>query len=178
MAEDREELWGELEPVARPRRDWLDRAFADIVAEWIPVGPTWAGDHVREMTRLLERESFTDGDLLAIAVLSQWIPGRDAAWSLIRAHNARRMYDIWAASARLAGGVEATPMLCLAGYAAWQANDGARAINALDRARPLNPEYTLAGLLGRMVECGVDPRIVDSMNTDRWARGFVDRHSA
>ncbi|MBM9462673.1 DUF4192 domain-containing protein [Aeromicrobium sp. YIM 150415] len=178
VAEDREELWHELEPVGRPRRDWLDRAFADIVAEWIPVGPSWRRDHARQMARLLDRESFADGELLAMSVLSQWIPGRDTAWARIGAHNARRMYDIWAAAARLVGGVEATPMLCLAGFAAWQAGDGARAINALDRARALNPEYTLAGLLGRMVECGMDPRVMDSMDTESWERRFADRRSA
>ncbi|OUZ08372.1 hypothetical protein BHE97_14275 [Aeromicrobium sp. PE09-221] len=178
VADDREDLWRELEPVPRPRRDWLDRAFADIVAEWIPVGPSWEHDHAQEMARLLDRGSFEDGDLLVMSVLCQWIPGRDTAWARIDASNARRMYDIWAAAARLVGGVEATPMLCLAGFAGWQASDGARAINALDRARMLNPEYTLAGLLGRMVECGVDPRVVDTLDSERWVRRFFDRRSA
>ncbi len=178
VLDDREDLWREIEPIARPRRDWVDRSFADIVAERLPVGPHWAREHAQEMTRLLDGEAFDDGTLVLMSVLCQWLPGRDAAWARITAGDARRMYDIWVAAARLVGGVEAVPMLCLAGFAAWQASDGARAINALDRARSLDPEYTLAGLLGRMVECGLDPRVYEAPETGASTERSFDRHPA
>ncbi|WP_377641895.1 DUF4192 domain-containing protein [Oryzobacter terrae] len=50
---------------------------------------------------------------------------------------------------------EAVAICTVAAHVAWAEGDGAIARAALDRARRIDPEYRLAGLLGRLVDAGV-----------------------
>jgi hypothetical protein len=49
------------------------------------------------------------------------------------------------------------PSLSLAGFAAWLSGDGTFALIAAERALAIDPHYTLAGLLLKLLEGGVPP---------------------
>src|SRR5690606_10178891 len=48
---------------------------------------------------------------------------------------------------------------CLAGFAAWQWGDGARAVTALDRALQIEPDYRMGQLLFQAVQAGLHPDV-------------------
>ncbi len=107
--------------------------------------------------RVESNESLTDGELIELAILVTDIPVRDELWIHIDAANARRSHQVWAAASRLVRPDLSLAALCLAGFAAWQAGDGARALVAVDRARELDPNYSMAKVLLEVLLLGIHP---------------------
>ena len=94
---------------------------------------------------------------------------RDALWALITPDNARDMVGLWSHVVRCAPPSMSPPSLSLAGFASWLSGDGALALIAAERALAIDPHYTLAGLLLKMLEGGVPPSSWRPLDVDEQA---------
>ena len=163
---NRAALAAKLEPDGGPRRIWLNRA-ADTVSGQIvaalntqpdrPVADIGLDDLRPALDTALARRSVTDDVALRFAMWATILPVRDALWALITPDNAREMVGLWSHVVRCAPPSMSPPSLSLAGFAAWLCGDGALALIAAERALTIDPHYTLAGLLLKLLEGGVSP---------------------
>jgi hypothetical protein len=163
---NRAALAAKLEPDGGERRAWLNHA-SDIVAAQVVASINTRGDETVAETALSDLapalaaahagRTLTDEQSLLLAHWAAVLPARDALGSLITPASARTMVGLWSHVARTAPACVCPPALSLAGFASWLTGDGAFALIASERALDLDPEYTLAGLLLRMLECGVPP---------------------
>ncbi len=159
-------LAAKLDPVAGPRRRWLNRG-AEIVAEHVVAAINTQPDIALEevaMTDLasaleaaLVRRRLTDDQALRLAVWASRVPVRDVLWALITPANARDMVGLWSHVARCVPLPVVPPSLTLAGFASWLSGDGAFALIATERALAIDPCYPMSGLLLQMLEQGVPP---------------------
>jgi len=157
------------EEVAGPRGErlrWLDAAHDEAVDAFVArtlrpdAGDVLAVERARVaalVDRGLAGESLTDGELVEVAVLVASVSVRDAEWVRIDRANALAMHGVWASVCRAAIPDFAPAPLALAGFAAWQAGDGARALVALEEALRLDPDYTMAQLLMQLLQAGLHP---------------------
>jgi hypothetical protein len=159
-------LAAKLDPVSGPRRIWLNHG-AETVATQIAAAlnarqgrsivEVGMNDLAPALKAAIAPRGFTDDLALRFAVWATILPVRDALWALITPDNARDMVGIWSHVARCAPPQIAPASLSLAGFASWLAGDGALALIAAERALAIHPDYTLAGLLLRLLESGVPP---------------------
>jgi hypothetical protein len=153
-----------LEPEGGPRRVWLNHG-AETVA-----GQIAAALHTRQERSVVDiglhdlaldeafvRRGCTDDVALRFAMWATILPVRDALWALITPANARDMVGHWSHVVRCAPPPVSPPSLSLAGFAAWLSGDGTLALIAAERALAIDPHYTLAGLLLKLLEGGVPP---------------------
>ncbi|WP_313404604.1 DUF4192 domain-containing protein [Aeromicrobium sp.] len=168
---DRAELYAEVAGPTGERLRWLDAAHDHVVEAFVARALRPDVDDLVEQERtrvasLVDRalagERLTDGDLVEVAVLVASISVRDAAWVRIDGENALAMHAVWAAACRVAVPDFAPAVLSLAGFAAWQAGDGARAVVAFEEALRIDPEYSMARLLAEVVQAGVHPGLWDA----------------
>jgi hypothetical protein len=82
---------------------------------------------------------------------------RDLAWSRIDRAQSGRQLALWAAVARRVVSPYEPAVLSLAGFAAWVSGDGASAWCAIDRAQTVDPDYSMARLLGDALARCVPP---------------------
>lgn len=166
VLDDRAELYAEVAGPTGERRRWLDVAHDHVVEAFVAralraedddLAGTEQGRVAARIDRALGGETLTDGDLVEMAVLVASITVRDAEWVRIDRANASAMHAVWASVCRVAVPDFAPAVLSLAGFAAWQAGDGARAIVALEEALRHDPEYSMARLLTEVVQAGVHP---------------------
>ncbi|MCL3837340.1 DUF4192 domain-containing protein [Aeromicrobium duanguangcaii] len=171
---DRSALADEVAPPAEQDEERLDRAHDAALERFLERATTTApasflASERERVARLVERgldgADLGEADLVELAVLTSSMNVRDAVWVGIGRANARGMHRLWAAVSRVASPDFAPAPLCLAGFAAWQMGDGARALVALDRALRLEPRYRMGLLLQDVLEAGVHP--------DRWAQADV-----
>lgn len=88
---------------------------------------------------------------------------RDAAWSPLRRPVAREHVTFWTdVVRRTPDPLVPTPAALLA-FAAWQAGHGALAWCAVDRCVDASPDYSLAGLVTRILEEAVPPHVWDEV---------------
>lgn len=92
---------------------------------------------------------------------------RDAAWAGINRATARRHVELWSALVRCCPHDLLPHAAGVLGFAAWLAGDGALAWCAVDRARAVDPDHSLARLVADLLEAAVPP---DSWEcrTSRW----------
>ena len=164
---NRAALAAKLEPEGGPRRVWLNHG-AETVASQIAAALNTRQDrsveHVgmarpRASARSSARAACgcTDDVALRFAMWATILPVRDALWALITPDNARDMVGLWSHVVRCAPPPVSPPSLSLAGFAAWLSGDGTLALIAAERALAIDPHYTLAGLLLKLLEGGVPP---------------------
>lgn len=103
-------------------------------------------------------QALDDETAARLMVWTRLLPVRDLAWSFITDANAPEHLALWTAVAgRAIRPFEPAP-LCLAGFSAWLAGDGAQALCALRRASEVAPRsYSLVGLLMNLLERAVPP---------------------
>ncbi|MGH3509972.1 MAG: DUF4192 domain-containing protein, partial [Nocardioidaceae bacterium] len=82
---------------------------------------------------------------------------RDAAWCGMSRADARRLVDLWRDLLRRAPDAYAAPAAGVLAFAAWLAGDGALAWCAVDRCHEIEPENTLAALVGATLTGAVPP---------------------
>ena len=80
-----------------------------------------------------------------------------ATWALERSDS---LLSLAEQVARLTAPPADAPVCTLLAWVAYERGDGARANVALDRALASDPDYSLAVLLRRALDCGVTPREV------------------
>lgn len=163
---NRAALAAKLEPDGGPRRIWLNRAADSVGGQIVaalntqpdrPVAAIGLGDLRPALDTALARRSVTDDVALRFAMWATILPVRDALWALITPDNARNMVELWSHVVRCAPPPVSAPSLSLAGFASWLSGDGAYALIAAERALDIDPDYTLAGLLLKLLEGGVPP---------------------
>jgi hypothetical protein len=155
-----------LEPDGGPRRVWLNHG-AETVAGQIAAALNTRQDRSvvdiglcdvkGALAATLARRGCTDDVALRFAIWATILPVRDALWALITPDNARDMVGLWSHVVRCAPPPVSPPSLSLAGFAAWLSGDGTLALIAAERALAIDPHYTLAGLLLKLLEGGVPP---------------------
>jgi hypothetical protein len=163
---NRAALAAKLEPDGGPRRVWLNQAAATVANQIAAALTTRRDSSVVDiglhdlrpaLDKALARSGLTDDLALRFAMWATVLPVRDALWALITPENARDMVGLWSQVARCAPPPMSPPSLSLAGFAAWLSGDGALALIAAERALAIDPHYTLAGLLLKLLEGGVPP---------------------
>lgn len=96
-----------------------------------------------------------------LAALLTHLRVRDEAWVLIDARDdhayRRALLALWTHTLRRAEPGYVAGPACLLAYAAWRDGDGGLANVALDRARAADPEYSMAGLLEKLLGTGTPP---------------------
>lgn len=169
ILDDRAALYAEVAGPRGERLRWLDAAHDEAIDAFVAralrpdAGDVPAVERARVASlvdRALAGERLTDGDRVEMAVLVAAVSVRDAEWVRIDRDNALGMHAVWASVSRTAVPDFASAPLSLAGFAAWQAGDGARAAVALEEALRLDPDYTMARLLMELLQSGLHP--------DRW----------
>lgn len=118
-----------------------------------------SGGGTSGLPRGLGMDEVVDDDMAArLMVWTRLIPVRDLAWSFITDANAADHLALWTTVARRAVPPFEPAPLCLAGFSAWLAGEGAQAGCALERASAVAPSsYTLVGLLSGLLERCVPP---------------------
>jgi hypothetical protein len=163
---NRAALAAKLDPVSGPHRVWLNHGaetVAEQVAAMLSNSPNVGMDEIAmadlapALEAALARRRLTDDQALRLAVWATTIPVRDALWALITPDNARDMFAVWSHVVRCAPPWMSPASLSLTGFASWLSGDGALALIAAERALAIDPDYTLAGLLLRLLEAGVPP---------------------
>lgn len=112
----------------------------------------------------------TDEELARVGWVMQDVRVRDAAWALIRRHDADRHQAFWSDAVRRVPERLVPAPAALLGWAAWQAGHGALAWIAIDRCREVDPDYGMAGILAGCLEQAVPP---DTLECDfAWDEGL------
>jgi len=146
-------------------------ALADDVAEIrrgspeFPAEAQWVHDLVAR--HAASHEPFADVDLARLAVGIGSVHLRDAAWAALPHETARLAVEIWRDAVRRTPEHLRPPVACLLAWTAWHSGDGALAWCALEECTDLDPEYSLAELIGGLLLNAVPP----SSALD-WAEGF------
>lgn len=166
VLDDRAALHDEVAGPRGERLRWLDAAHDEVVEAFVARALRPGVEHLvaeerARVAALIDRalagESLTDGERVEIAVLVASVSVRDAEWVRIDRDNALALHAVWASVCRTAITDFAPAPLALAGFAAWQAGDGARAVVALDEALRIDPDYSMAQLLMQLLQAGLHP---------------------
>jgi hypothetical protein len=104
---------------------------------------------------------------------------RDDAWTRMEADHRQAHLRLWLDLTRLARpGSVAAPASLLA-FVAWQSSNGALANVALDRALADDPDYEMAHILRRILDCGMDPsKAKPPMTPEQVAESYSNSGSA
>lgn len=106
-----------------------------------------------------------DADLATLAVWVSSRSVRDEVWFRMDRTNAESSFALWTAVARSVVEPFEPPVLCLAAYSAWLCGDGAQALIAVERALEIQPDYTLAHLILRLIMSAISPAKWEGMDT-------------
>lgn len=166
---DRADLETEVSPPVGERDPQHERTHDECVEQFVlralnsPDSHDFVEAEQRAVTRLVERamagEALSDLERIELSVRVSPTQVRDREWNRIDRQNAAELYAVWSSVARLAEDEVAPAALCLAGFAAWQWGDGARAVTALDRALQIEPDYRMGQLLFQAVQAGLHPDV-------------------
>jgi hypothetical protein len=134
------------------------RASADHSTSHYPIAPTGIMAIQQAITRYRNEEnpvSHDEAAWLLVSLRDMWV--RDDAWSRMEGDHRQAHLRLWLDLTRLARpGYVAAPASLLA-FVAWQSGNGALANVALDRALTDDPDYKMARIMRRTIDCGLDP---------------------
>ncbi|MDS1271082.1 DUF4192 domain-containing protein [Lipingzhangella sp. LS1_29] len=162
---DRSQLDSVLDPVTGPRRAAMSEATHRLEGE--PPEEehlrTAGTESVRAAAAAADHGALPQDPAelawLCLAVRDTRV--RDEAWLRIRPENAEAQLHLWQWILRNAEPRYRVAPGALAAFAAWQSGRGALANLALDRVLGADPNYPMALLLRRALQCGLPPQ--------RWA---------
>lgn len=159
--------------VSRSRAELAARLLATpgvaaVAAELDSVPPYDATEVAATVWRALETGRFGDVDLAGVLLGIRDLAVRDAAWGSMTRDDATAHVTLWTdavqrAPAHLVGGAAAVLAL-----AAWLAGHGALAWCAVDRCTEVDPDNTLARLVGDLLARAVPP--------STWSRCWSAQH--
>jgi uncharacterized protein DUF4192 len=115
----------------------------------------WVRRRVRR--RLADHQPVDVADAARLLVLVSLVPTRDVAWAQITRRDAAAHVELWRELVRRAPRDLVPGAASLLAFAAWQAGDGALAWCGLDRALEVDPDYSMAHLLGEFLVRAVPP---------------------
>jgi hypothetical protein len=124
--------------------------------------PDLLGDEARWLQRRVRRrvedlQPIDVADAGRMLVLASLVPTRDVAWAQITRPDADAHVELWRELVRRAPRDLVPGAASLLAFAAWQAGDGALAWCGLDRALDVDPDYSMAHLLGEFLVRAVPP---------------------
>ena len=127
------------------------------------VAPTEA-----ELIRLLDQGvgdagTLSDVDLVRVATGVQHLALRDLAWMQMSRANADSHFALWSHVMRCVPDDLLAPVGSLTAFAAWLQGTGVLASHALDRVLAVYPRYSMALLIGRILQSGINPSRWDEM---------------
>lgn len=103
--------------------------------------------------------SFTPNTAGVLAFAAAINPVRDALMGRIDRAHAHEHVEVWRLTATHSTGRWSVAPYTLAAFASWLSGDGGKALVALEHARDIDPEYSLARLTGTAVVNGVHPAV-------------------
>lgn len=89
---------------------------------------------------------------------------RDEMWALMTRTNAETHAEIWRLVANSVVDEASVAPYTLCAFAQWLHGDGAQALIACERAQAIAPNYSMASLIGTMLENGVSPDTWDGFD--------------
>jgi hypothetical protein len=99
----------------------------------------------------------SDVDAARLAVWCRCRTVRDVAWGLMDLGRPVDHFGLWTQVARRTVAPYRPAVLSLAGFSAWRTGDGARARCAQEEALAADPGYSMADLLGQLLDDAVPP---------------------
>jgi hypothetical protein len=159
----------QIEDLVRGPTDQQRTALEPVVAaeleRLVPVGDS--GRRLRMaglVAAFLERpRRLSDRECVELALLAGGLGARDVAWSRMTRDDADLHVDLWTqVVSRTLSPWEPAP-LCLLGMAAWITGNGALQNCCADRARRLDPSYSMAGLLDEINQRALPPSCWDEL---------------
>lgn len=161
-AEDRVETWAtESSDPAALRRRLLDEGSTRVRAAL-----ECFGSGSRDLS---------DDDTAFLGVVLKLLQVRDEAWLLIDEDSARAHVDLWTHLTRRAEEYYVPAAASLLAFAAWQSGNGALASIAVDRALEADPDYSMAHLIGDVLDRGLLPNSWQPPVTQTELAGLYDR---
>jgi hypothetical protein len=134
-----------------------DELMAVSDSGWLDLMETTVRDFVDQPHPL------TDTECVRLAALAMNIAARDVAWSMISRKEVSAHLQLWhQVVARTVAPFELAP-LCMLGFSAWIAGDGALQNCCVERAVRLDPSYSLAELLDEINLRALPPSFWDQM---------------
>jgi hypothetical protein len=151
-----ESLVGDRAPRPRVRTEAAPPpAPSDTLAE-----RTWAVGRLERFHTDGNRLNDHDAARMLVALTSTKV--RDALWEDVNRDNATEHTALWADLTRRAPDEVRTPAATLLAFSSWLGGDGAKAWCALDQI-PDGPPYSMAALVGTVLQEGVNPAVWEQM---------------
>jgi hypothetical protein len=130
---------------------------ADLLADAHPMPPAGIRPLV---TRHAASRFPTPPDAVAVLALSLAQPElRDEAWRWLGRESARAYVEFWSDMVRRTPEELVPGPASVLAFTAWLAGEGALAWCAVDRARAVDPEHSLAGLVAEMLMSATSPEL-------------------
>lgn len=172
---DRGALVDRFAAVTGERKRVMEEVTARVFAEALP--EMTAGPRIHLGTIGLARlgpimQRHSEGgalDDVARATLAIWVSSqavRDAVWSTFTRDSAETALRLWTDVSQHVVEPYEVPVLCLAGFAAWLAGDGAQALIATERALVIEPTYEMGTLILQLLDEGVSPAAWDGFEPE------------
>lgn len=161
---NREALVRRFAPITGSARNASDHATEQVVSERLrsPDGSEHLARGMAQVTSIVDRllGKRRHPNAAEAAIFTVWVAEisiRDELWIRIDRADAKDWLRFLTKMAQRAVPPFEPAVLSLAAFAAWMSGDGAQASIALDRALQSDPDYSLAQLLGSVLESGISP---------------------
>ena len=122
----------------------------------------WILDYVERRLRE-DTVAVDDRELITLACLVIDIPVRDTAWALIRREDAWVHVELWQQVLTRAVTALQVPTLGLLGMAGWISGQGTLQVCCIERARELDPDYSLIDILDDINRRALPPSFWESI---------------
>ena len=99
-----------------------------------------------------------------LALGASLTPIRDEMWARMTRTNAETHAEIWRLVANSVVDEASVAPYTLCAFAHWLHGDGAQALIALERARAIDPNYSMASLIGTVLENSISPETWDGFD--------------
>ena len=99
-----------------------------------------------------------------LALGASLTPIRDEMWARMTRTNAETHAEIWRLVANQVVDEASVAPYTLCAFAHWLHGDGAQALIALERAQTIDPNYSMARLIGTVLENSISPETWDGFD--------------
>jgi hypothetical protein len=132
-------------------------AVADLLSDAEPLSP--AGIRPLITGHAESRFPMPPGAVAALAVSLAQPELRDEAWRWLGRESAKAYVEFWSSMVRRTPEELVPGPASVLAFTAWLAGEGALAWCAVDRARAVDPEHSLAGLVAEMLMSATSPEL-------------------
>ena len=115
-------------------------------------------------TVIEDRGALSPEPVAWLALGASLTPIRDEMWARMTRTNAEAHAEIWRLVANQVVDEASVAPYTLCAFAHWLHGDGAQALIALERAQDIDPNYSMASLIGTVLENSVSPETWDGFD--------------